>query len=67
MTHQRRGPDDHYANQRLPADETRFAQRCGRWGWPVGRTHHYANREVLFVGDPLPVRLRRSRVKKAVR
>jgi hypothetical protein len=31
----------------------------------VGRTYHYANHDLVVVGDPLPVRLRRSRARKA--
>jgi len=33
----------------------------------VGRTYQHANRDVLVEGDPLPVRLRRSPARKAVR
>ena len=30
----------------------------------VGRTHHYANHDLAVAGDPLPMRLRRSRARK---
>jgi hypothetical protein len=33
----------------------------------VGRAYQHANRDVLVEGDPLPVRLRRSRAKKAAK
>jgi hypothetical protein len=33
----------------------------------VGRTYQHTNREILIEGDPLPVRLRRSRTAKGVR
>jgi len=29
----------------------------------VGRTYHYANHDLVVAGDPLPVRLRRSRAR----
>jgi hypothetical protein len=33
----------------------------------VGRTYHYANHDLVIAGDPLPVRLLRSRARKAAR
>jgi hypothetical protein len=40
-------------------------------GWRVrvpfrGRTYHHANRDVLVDGNPLPIRLSRSRAREAV-
>jgi hypothetical protein len=33
----------------------------------VGRTHHYANHDLIVAGDPLPVRLCRSQTREAAR